>query len=495
MKWDTYARISEDPNDEQRGVRRQNQDTRAHVDSLGGNVAKAHIENDSSAYRKKRVTVTDASGNQYDGFRVIRPVWHEALQRLRTDQADGLVVYDLDRLARDPRDLEDAIEVVEHYGKAIVSATASEINLSTETGRMAARLMVVMANKSSADTARRVRRAALANAQDGKPVGKRAFGWTDDHLSLDPAEAALVREAVAKLLDGTTTATAIAREWNEAGVRTARGNDWRNVTVRQYLRHPRLAGYRVTHSDRRNELVRDADGAPVIGQWPPLLDVDTWERLQGVLTSRDTRGRVPKKSKRFYLLAGIIRCGICNSPMYGNYSKGRGRHFYKCLEYGRHGGVTGYIRHTQSIQGPTTDRAVTATVLAWLAQQQDAVVEQRPATWDGEDDLQRARDKIAELMAAFNSDELPGSVVFPQVREWEARATDLDNQRKAWRATSAPAPAIKGALEEWPERVEAGDVTWQRAVIASVLDAVVIKQRTIVGTNEYEYDRLAYLWR
>lgn len=495
MAWDTYARISEDPNDLQRGVTRQDADTRDAVKHLGGVLGVAHIENDTSAYRKRRIQVTDASGNTYDGYRVIRPIWHQALQRLRQGATDGLMVYDLDRLARDPRDLEDAIEVVEHYGKAIVSATASEIDLSTESGRMAARLMVVMANKASADTARRVRRAALDNALAGKPVGKRAFGWSADHSSLNSTEVALVHKAVDELLAGTTTVSAIARQWNEAGVTTARGNHWRNVTVRQYLRHPRLAGYRVHHANGRNEIVRDTDGDPVMGQWPPLLSIEKWEELQAVLSSRDSRGRVPKKSSRHYLLSGLLRCGVCNSLMYGNYAKERGYHYYKCAEYIRHSAGKGIPRHSQTIQGPMTDEAVAATVLAYYAGQSGPAADAAPAAeWGGEAELRHAEEKIAELMAAFNRDELPGSVAFPQVKKWEQRAAELAAERKQWRATSRRPLMIDDVLGEWPKRADALDVTWQRAALESVLEAVVVRPRTRPST-EYDYDRLVYVWR
>lgn len=177
MILDSYSRISDDPNDLRRGVSNQRADNRDAIAARGASLGVEHEENDTSAYRKRKVKVTDASGNEYWGYRVIRPVWHQALQRLREGEADGLVVYDLDRLARDPRDLEDAIEVVEHYGKTIVSATASEIDLTTESGVLAARLAVMIANKSSADTARRVSRAHLEKARKGEPVGpRRPFG-------------------------------------------------------------------------------------------------------------------------------------------------------------------------------------------------------------------------------------------------------------------------------------------------------------------------------
>ncbi|MEJ7796719.1 MAG: hypothetical protein WKF50_14280, partial [Nocardioides sp.] len=65
MRWGTYSRISDDPDDEQRGVMRQDVDTRTAVESLDHEVHKVYLENDTSAYRKKRIQRTDDLGNPY----------------------------------------------------------------------------------------------------------------------------------------------------------------------------------------------------------------------------------------------------------------------------------------------------------------------------------------------------------------------------------------------------------------------------------------------
>jgi hypothetical protein len=273
-------------------------------------------------------------------------------------------------------------------------------------------------------------------------------------------------------------------------VPTARGNPWKNVTVRQYLRHPRLAGFRV----HRKALLIGTDGQPVRGQWDPLLDRETWDRLQALLASQpDPRGRVPKKSSRHYLLSGVIRCGICGSAMYGNVDKVRGYHYYRCVEYRAEGGR--FPKHTQTIAGPASDEAVSELVLAYLAEQDDAEQDRAPGPWPGEADLARAEGKVAELMAAFNADQLPGSIVFPQVQQWEATVRELTAERQQWAAQTNTGPVLEGALEEWPRRAEAGDTTWQRALVEKVLDAVLVKPRTLKGTNHFQYDRLAYVWR
>ena len=71
------------------------------------------------------------------------------LTDLRSGVIDGVVVYDLDRLARDNRDLEDAIETAQYSGKVWAGVTGS-VDLSTDGGRAMARVLVAMQNKSSA---------------------------------------------------------------------------------------------------------------------------------------------------------------------------------------------------------------------------------------------------------------------------------------------------------------------------------------------------------
>jgi site-specific DNA recombinase len=334
MILDTYSRISEDPDDERKGVGRQVEDTRQGVEERGAALGVEHVENDTSAWKKRKVQVTDASGNKYMGYRVIRPVWHAALMRLREGKADGLIVYDLDRLARDPRDLEDAIEVVEHYGKVIYSATKGRTDLTTEEGRLNARFMVVMAYKSSADTARRVRRAHLENAQNGKAVGgRRPFGWQDDRATLNEYEAGLLRQAATDVLAGVRL-SAIVQRWNEAGVRTVTGKAWTGGVLLQVLRSPRLAGWRI-HRVGGEEwskvppVALGKDGLPVKGKWEPIIDHATHLALVEALTSKaDHRAVVPRRNARRYLMTGLLRCAVCNGVMYGN--KVGDSHFYRC---------------------------------------------------------------------------------------------------------------------------------------------------------------------
>ncbi len=475
-----YARISEDPHDTMRGVTRQREDIAAEVARLGGDPDQIswYIENDTSAYKKKRVRAVDTAGRPYDALRVIRPVWADALHALRTGVLDALVVWDLDRLARDPRDLEDAIEVVELHGVQVRSGTASEINLLSDAGRMSARMMIAVANKSSADTARRVKRAHEANARAGRPVGgTRPFGWDDDKTTVREVEAAMIRQAAADVLGGTPI-RAICRRWNDAGVTTSTGREWQPATVRQMLKSPRLAGWRV----HRGLIARDASGAPVRGLWEPILDEDLHARLVGFLSKPEGRSRVPRRDARHYLLTGVLRCGVpgCNRFMYGNSRvtpDGRRVHYYSCTGHG----------HSNSVS-PQVDEVVSELVVT--RSERAGKVTRPPAAFPGEKRLGEIAAAITELMDAHNHRRLSAAVAFGQVEKLEVERDVLEAERAAFDREHAGPQAVALTREKW----QALDVPRRRAIIERHLQAVVIRPAT-ARSNRLDLDRIDPIWR
>lgn len=139
---------------------RQKEDILALAERLGVDIVKWYEENDTTAFKKKRIRLP----NGRSVWRVIRPEFREILADYEDGKIDGVIFYDLDRLARQPRDLEDLIDQVEYHKRPVVTVTG-ELDLRTANGRTMARVLVAMANKSSEDTSRRVARARLAEAQ------------------------------------------------------------------------------------------------------------------------------------------------------------------------------------------------------------------------------------------------------------------------------------------------------------------------------------------
>jgi hypothetical protein len=125
----------------------QDEDTGDYAAEHGATVVKQYPEDGKSAWKRKRVVLPSGAV----GYRVIRPRFAELLEDLRTGAVEGAVVYDLDRLTRDLRDLKDAIEVVEAYGRPIVGPG---VDLTTDAGRANARAQAVAALRAGRPSGR-----------------------------------------------------------------------------------------------------------------------------------------------------------------------------------------------------------------------------------------------------------------------------------------------------------------------------------------------------
>ncbi|MFE1768193.1 recombinase family protein, partial [Streptomyces angustmyceticus] len=114
------------------GVNRQledAEDSRARL--CWGPFAKIYRENDTSAFKKRKVIKPDGSID----WIVLRPEFRQLLADLANGVIDGVIFYDLDRLVRQPRDLEDLIDIVEYVKRPVTGATGGRMNLINDSDR------------------------------------------------------------------------------------------------------------------------------------------------------------------------------------------------------------------------------------------------------------------------------------------------------------------------------------------------------------------------
>ncbi len=299
------------------GVARQEQDART-IAGLRGWIAQVYVDNDVTAFNTK----------------VYRYEFERMLDDLASGVVDGCVVYDLDRFARQPADLDRAIRIFDDRTGMAFATVQGDIDLSSPDGRTMARVMVAFANKSSMDTSRRAKRKHLELAQQGALVGTgRVFGYEDDRVTLKEDEADLIRQAAADIISGIAL-HAIARRWNELGVKTPYGNIWRQAPLRAMMVNPRLAGYRM----HRKAIALDTDGNRVMAQRPPILEVEMWEAVCAAVQERSGAGKHTHPGGRKRLLAGIVRCGRCGTPMSSDKDRRRNVHTYVCKSATSNGG-------------------------------------------------------------------------------------------------------------------------------------------------------------
>lgn len=283
-----YARISSDPSGQALGVQRQLEDCRKLAEDRGWTVVDEYVDNDVSAYSGKR-----------------RPQYERMLADIRDGLRDAVLVYNMDRLTRRPIELEEFTAVCEAAGLRQVTTATSDVDLGTDDGLFMARITAAVAAKESARKSARVRRKMQQNAEQGLPGGgaSRPYGYEADKITINPAEAVIVREIVTRYIAGES-ARAIAEDLDARGIPTSQGATWRSTTIRGILLSPRIAGLR----SHRGEVVAKA-------VWDPIITLEERQQVLNVQESNKTTG---KRSPRSYLLSGMLRCGKCGGKLFSS---------------------------------------------------------------------------------------------------------------------------------------------------------------------------------
>lgn len=472
-----YCRISSDRADstgavQGLGVADQERDARARAKRLGWTVARVVIENDVSAFKRRRVTLPDGTR----ALRVIRPGFRSALDDLVAGRANALIAHDLDRAVRDPRDLEDLIDVVEQHQVTVESVTGS-LRLSNDADITMARVLVAVANKASRDTGRRVSRARLRTAEAGGfNGGKRPFGFERDGVTVRAAEAAEIVTASRAVLSGVPLRE-IAADLRQRNVPTTQGGPWTTASLRAILRRPRNAGLMVHKGEQLGE--------EATAQWAPIVPADVLAAVRGRLAD-PARLTSPGNTPR-WLGSGIYRCA-CGGPMRVH---GQGRYRCSLVAIGGAGG-TGH----STIAALAVDSMVERAVIGRLSLPDAIELVAREDASDGVDvRAVRAESKALRLrLDQAAEDFADGTISRSQLAAITKRVnTKLDELN----ATLATATSVSPLADV----VGAGDVAdaWsraplgtRRAIVAAFVQVCIA--RAVPGSKGFDPSRVQITW-
>ncbi|WP_439660602.1 recombinase family protein [Lentzea sp. HUAS TT2] len=294
-----YARISEDPMLQEKGVTRQLEDGRALAQSRGWTVLDEWVDNDLSALR----------GGP-------RPAYEALMKAASRGEITRIVAYGMARLWRNRKERVDAIELLAAARVSISLVKGSDIDLTSAAGRMVAGILGEADTLESELKGERVARAALQRAEEGRANGAVAYGWrrvyeqdkngrvlsfTDE---VDEAEAAIVREIVDRLL-ARESLNVITADLNAREVPTPYGGDrsWGTSSVRKLA-------LRLSNIARRKRGGEDFGPAA----WPPIVDQDKHDQVVALLTD-PSRVQTRGGARQHLLTFGIGCCGKCGSAL------------------------------------------------------------------------------------------------------------------------------------------------------------------------------------
>jgi site-specific DNA recombinase len=291
-----YARISDTDEERAPGLDRQLRTVHPLIASRDAVLTRDYTDNDKSAYKP-------------DVFRDDFEAW---LQDFIDDKTDGIAAWDLDRVFRQNTDLERVIkEYCDAYlkqkrPKPVLWLPSMTLDLTDPNGQTIARMLVAVANQSSAKTVKRVTDFYRDEALKGNIFSNYPAFYRNKDGSINAEQAAITFKAIEDVFAGVRP-TAIADEWRSKGIMTARGGRVSGETVRRILIDPGIAGLAVY----RKELLTGTDGEPIKRTDGGLTDEATWRAVCKELETKPGRRRKPTKA----LYSKFLRCGLCGSRM------------------------------------------------------------------------------------------------------------------------------------------------------------------------------------
>ena len=235
-----------------------------------------------------------------------------------------MLVEKTDRLYRNLKDwvTVDELEVEIHFPKEGV--VLSRESRSSE--KFMHGIKVLMAKNYIDNLSEEARKGMQEKAEQGiwptkTPLGYRNITGPDGKkiIASDPADAPIVTKLFEWYATGRHSLKEAARMARDAGL--------------VYRKSGARVPVSTVHSILRNRLYTgwfEWNGKMIQGRHEPLVSVDLWERVQGVLD-----GRFAKKHRRMthdFAFSGLIACGKCGCSVVGEIKKQR-YVYYHCTGY------------------------------------------------------------------------------------------------------------------------------------------------------------------
>lgn len=251
-----------------------------------------------------------------------RPDFKRMIADAAKKQFDRVIVWKLDRFARNRYDSAVFKNELQQYGVRVMSAMEN-VGEGDESVLLEA-LLEASAEYYSLDLRKKIKRGQRESIAKGLYCGGPIpYGYkvVDKKMIVDEKTAWVIRYVFEQYASGTSMRE-IIDELKKRGVRNSRGGELTYTTFTRALSNTVYIGKYVY------------GGEIVEGLAEPLIDEATFAKVQEKLKAT-ARSPAANKGKVDYILQGKAFCGHCGAPMVGE--SGRGRtgytyHYYSCAD-------------------------------------------------------------------------------------------------------------------------------------------------------------------
>lgn len=302
-----YARYSSH-NQTERSIEGQLQDCYEYAERCGFNVVGEYIDR----------AMTGTNDNRENFQKMIADAAKKQFQYI--------IVYKLDRFARNRYDSAIYKNKIKKYGVRVLSAM-EQISDSPE-GIILESVLEGMAEYYSANLSQNVKRGlrvAIQNKTYTGGIPPYGYKVVDRIVQPDEKTAPIAKWIFEQYANGVPKRK-IIDELNNKGYKSKTGKQFTINSLQHVLNNKKYIG------------IHTFKGEEIEGIFPAIIDESTFNKVQQQL-KRHKHAPAAQKARIEYLLQGKAFCGYCGSPMVGDAGTGKSGtryYYYACSKYKKH---------------------------------------------------------------------------------------------------------------------------------------------------------------
>lgn len=240
-----------------------------------------------------------------------RPVFNDMLSLIQNQKGTSLLVWNVDRLARNMVDGGMLLELMDQ-GKILEIRTYERTYRNTPDDKFMMSLYFGMAKKYVDDLSVNVKRGNLEKLKRGDWINRAPFGYVNDKatktIAIDSPRASYVWEIFDLFSTGLHSVQVISDKLYEKGLRTSSGKKVYKSGIRKILNSSFYCG------------LMESKGQKYIGNHEPLISTELFEKCKEISENR-TRTTRPKTLS--FTLTGFIKCANCDCAITAEIKKGK----------------------------------------------------------------------------------------------------------------------------------------------------------------------------
>ena len=247
-----------------------------------------------------------------------RTVFGEMLARIEKGEAQGILAWHPDRLARNSIDGGKIIYLLD-TGKIKDLKFPTFWFDSTPQGKFMMNIAFGQSKYYIDNLSENIKRGHRAKLRKGIWPNFAPLGYSNNPktraIDVDSEKAPFVRKAFELYSTGEYTLKALAKVLDQAGLRSYKGNVLSVSCVQRMLQNPIYYG------------VFSFNGEIYDGTHEPIISKKLFDSVQQVMSNR---GKKKRKRKHEFAFSGLMKCGNCDCLITAE--KQKGHHYYRCTK-------------------------------------------------------------------------------------------------------------------------------------------------------------------